>query len=181
MGFSRRNKIWLTGSLVSTSLQLVMRMKKDQRRMKPSASVARSESTFDLIQLETSLHWWTLSPPLLRPFQKNTPQKLNTACQSFHPCHRGEPRRQRLDPRGHSSDGDWWERSNYEAWAPRISNTSRTDLNSMTVSCIVQVSCQLVLPKGLRPTVPMAWVTYRLKASSIMYGPGSSGLELQLI
>lgn len=86
MGFSRRNKIWLTGSLVNTSLKLMMWMKKHKRQMKPSASVARCGSTFNLIQLETALHWQSLCRPLLRPFQKNTPQKLNTASQTFHPC-----------------------------------------------------------------------------------------------
>lgn len=45
MGFSRRNKFWLTGSLINTSLNLVLWMKKHKGR-RPSARVARCESTF---------------------------------------------------------------------------------------------------------------------------------------
>lgn len=40
------------------------------------------------------------------------------------------PQRQTLDPTGHSSEGDWWESSNFEAWTPSISSASRTALNS---------------------------------------------------
>lgn len=101
-------------------------------------SQSECESTFTLIQLETALHWRSLCRPLLRSFQKNTPQKLSTDRQSFHPClswtSKTKVRSQRSFIRW-----DWWERSNYEAWSPRIRNTSRTALNSVTVSCIGEV------------------------------------------
>lgn len=127
MGFSRRYKTWLTGSLVNTSLKLVMWMKKHRRQMKPG--------------------WPGVNLPL-RPLytggvfvglcwghSRRTRRRNSTRPASHFILVSAGPHRQRLDPRGHSSDETGGKDPTMRHELPELATLPEQPW-TVTVSCI---------------------------------------------